>query len=251
MAKTLSWRWDGVEFQCLYRAPFDPVFGAEARYNDEKLACATPADIIACLNAHPTVRAEVLAKCGPLAGEDYLAKLDAAEARAEKAEALHAECADMHACQTRTIDELHAKLAESDEALHLANRDVDRMNLACEKAAERLASAERALDAARAWSESVEQGFAATLRPDIARARFTAALRAHDSSAQVLPGGVAAPAMGGHEVPARNRQPVEPPSDPATGTTRREPPESATGASTGAVATREVHAMREDRKVRD
>lgn len=48
--------------------------------------------------------------------------------------------------------------------------------------------------------------------------------------------GVAATAMGGHEVPAQNRQPVEPPSDPATGTTRREPSESArTDASTGAV----------------
>lgn len=47
--------------------------------------------------------------------------------------------------------------------------------------------------------------------------------------------GVAATAEDGHEAPAQNRQPVEPPSDPATGTTRREPPETAIGGSTGAV----------------
>lgn len=51
------------------------------------------------------------------------------------------------------------------------------------------------------------------------------------------PVGVAVTAMGGHEVPAQNRQPVEPPSDPATGTTRREPPETdREDGSTGAVA---------------
>lgn len=48
--------------------------------------------------------------------------------------------------------------------------------------------------------------------------------------------GVAATAEDGHEARAQNPQPAEPPSDPATGTTRREPPESASiGASTGAV----------------
>ncbi len=38
----------------------------------------------------------------------------------------------------------------------------------------------------------------------------------------------------------QNRKPVGQPSDPATGTTRREPPESAAGASTGAVASLDV-----------
>lgn len=55
------------------------------------------------------------------------------------------------------------------------------------------------------------------------------------ATSQVSSVGVAATAMGGHEVPAQNRQPVEQPSDPATGTTRREPPETAIGWSTGAV----------------
>ena len=49
-------------------------------------------------------------------------------------------------------------------------------------------------------------------------------------------GGASAPAWDGHEAPAQNRQPVEPPSDPDAGTTRREPPETAlTGGSTAAV----------------
>lgn len=69
-------------------------------------------------------------------------------------------------------------------------------------------------------------------RPVI-RAALALADAATDSDSS---GGVAAPAWDGHEAPARNRQPVEPPSDPAIGTTRREPPESArTDASTGAV----------------
>lgn len=59
MKKHLSWKWDGVEFKCLYVAPFDPVFGAEARHIDEKVACATVKTLVECLTANVDAAAEV------------------------------------------------------------------------------------------------------------------------------------------------------------------------------------------------
>lgn len=70
------------------------------------------------------------------------------------------------------LEECRAKLAETTEALHLANRDVDRLNLACEKANEWRASAERVVEAAQMWSTGTMIGHSA----------LHAALRAHDSS---------------------------------------------------------------------
>ena len=60
MLKHLSWQWNGVSFTCLYKAPFDPMYGAEARHIDEHIEPATPADLIACLKANPEACGKVM-----------------------------------------------------------------------------------------------------------------------------------------------------------------------------------------------
>lgn len=153
----------------------------------------------------------------------------------------------------RRIDEVQAALNECGAGF-TGQKESTRIRALCAK----LAKTERVVEAAREDAQHCPHACSPPCPFDRAVARTRAALRALDSpvvagtdsggsgaapnpgeaasaigngpepagSSQNSPVGVAATAEDGHEAPARNRQPVEPPSDPATGTTRREPPET-------------------------
>jgi hypothetical protein len=65
---------------------------------------------------------------------------------------------------------VHKQLKQAEETIRVNDETIFRL--------------ERVAEAARAWSDSVERGFASDLRPDIARARLLSALRALDEGAR-------------------------------------------------------------------
>lgn len=120
--------------------------------------------------------------------DEARAKLVAAEEAADRAEVV----------ATQKLESLahdHAKaVAERDEARATTSRYLQSWNneandiretlnkvVAREKTAlSRIAKLEAVVEAARQWNECVERGFMSAMRPDVARARLLAALRALD-----------------------------------------------------------------------
>jgi hypothetical protein len=110
-------------------------------------------------------------------------RIDAAEKERDDCKRRAEEQAERAECNERRITRLHEELNASELGKLADELDEDNQARAAGMvrcAAIKIAKLQAVADAARIWSDAVEAGFAAQVRPDIARAKLNRALATLD-----------------------------------------------------------------------